>query len=191
VRTVVLIGPPGAGKSTVGPLLAASLGVSFVDVDEVGAAYYRAAGQPLESFVDKIDSEGFPSAHRWWQPARASAAAGLVLDHPGAVIAFGAGHSHFEDRSQIESARSAVADCTVVLLLPDIDQRRSLETLRARCLDSKGHDWNRDDHDYLANWVASEQNKFIADIVVYSGDLTPERYAEKIESAIRDWDRSA
>jgi hypothetical protein len=187
----VLIGPPAAGKSTVGPLVAASLGVSFVDVDEDGAAYYRAAGQPLESFVDKIATEGFASAHRWWQPARVSAAASLVLDHPGAVIAFGAGHSHFVDRTHFESIQFAVADCTVVLLLPDIDQRRSLKILRARCLDTKGHDWKRDDHDYLAEWVASEQNQFLADVVVYSGDTTPVRYAKKIESAIRDLGRSA
>ena len=36
---VVLIGPPGAGKSAVGPLLADRLGVPFRDTDaEVGAA---------------------------------------------------------------------------------------------------------------------------------------------------------
>lgn len=191
MRTVVLIGPPAAGKSTVGPLVAASLGVSFVDVDEVGAAYYRAFGQPLESFVDRIDSEGFSTAHRWWQPARVAAAAGLVLDHPGAVIAFGTGHSHFEDHSHFESIQLTVADCTVVLLLPDIDQSRSLQTLRSRCLETKGHDWNRDDHDYLAEWATSEQNQLLADMVVYSGDLTPERYAKKIESAIRDLERGA
>jgi hypothetical protein len=186
----VLIGPPAAGKSTVGPLLADSFGTTFVDVDEDAGTYYRVVGQPLKSFVDKIDSEGFASAHRWWQRARVAAAAGLVVDHPGAVIAFGAGHSHFEDHSHFESIRFAVSDCTVVLLLPDMDQSRSLKTLRARCLDTKGHDWNRDEHDYLAAWATSEQNQLLADLVVYSGDVTPERYAAQIESAIRELARS-
>ncbi|MEY2415069.1 MAG: Shikimate kinase [Ilumatobacteraceae bacterium] len=58
MRTVVLIGPPAAGKSTVGPILAAAFGTSFVDADEAGGEHYRAFGQPLESFMDKIDSEG-------------------------------------------------------------------------------------------------------------------------------------
>jgi hypothetical protein len=115
----------------------------------------------------------------------------LVRDHPGAVIAFGAGHSHFEDRSHFESIEMAVAECTVVLLLPDLDQNPSLATLRARCPDTKGHDWNRDDDDYLAEWVTSDQNQLLADVVVYSDDLTPERYAEKIELAIHDLARSA
>jgi Shikimate kinase len=185
VRTVVLIGPPAAGKSTVGPFLAASLGTNFVDVDEVGHPYYEASAQPLESFVAMIDREGYTSAHRWWQPARVAAGAGVVLDHPGAVIAFGAGHSHFEDVSSFDSIRRTLGGCTVVLMLPDADPTRSLDILRARCLATKGHDWTRDGHDYLSEWIASEQNRALADIVVYSGDLTPQRYADTIASGIR------
>ncbi|MDO5535012.1 MAG: shikimate kinase [Propionibacteriaceae bacterium] len=35
MRTIALIGAPGSGKSTVGPLLAQRLGLPFVDVDAV------------------------------------------------------------------------------------------------------------------------------------------------------------
>ena len=40
----ILIGPPGAGKSTVGPLLAARLGVPFTDADSV---IEETAGKPV------------------------------------------------------------------------------------------------------------------------------------------------
>jgi shikimate kinase len=47
---VVLVGPPGAGKSTVGRLLAARLGVGFRDTD---ADVVAAAGKPInEIFFD-------------------------------------------------------------------------------------------------------------------------------------------
>lgn len=47
---VVLIGPPSAGKSSVGALLAAELGVPFADTDDLVAA---AAGKPVgDIFVD-------------------------------------------------------------------------------------------------------------------------------------------
>lgn len=180
MRTVVLIGPPAAGKSTVGPLLAASVGASFVDVDEVGDSYYTASAQPLTSFEEKIECEGFVRAHRWWQPARVAAGLGVVRDHPGAIVAFGAGHSHFEDVSFFESIQSALAGCTVVLLLPDADTTRSLSILRVRCLGTKGHDWSLEGHDFLADWVASEQNHQLADFVAYSAYLTAEQYAEMI-----------
>jgi shikimate kinase len=48
--SVVLIGPPTAGKSSVGALLARELGVPFADTDDVVAA---AAGKPVgDIFVD-------------------------------------------------------------------------------------------------------------------------------------------
>jgi shikimate kinase len=47
---IVLIGPPSAGKSSVGTLLAAELGVPFADTDDLVAA---AAGKPVgDIFVD-------------------------------------------------------------------------------------------------------------------------------------------
>jgi shikimate kinase len=49
-RPVVLIGPPTAGKSSVGALLAAELGVPFADTDTLVA---EAAGKPVgDIFVD-------------------------------------------------------------------------------------------------------------------------------------------
>jgi shikimate kinase len=47
---VVLVGPPGAGKSTVGRQLAARLGLPFRDTD---ADVVRVAGKPIaEVFID-------------------------------------------------------------------------------------------------------------------------------------------
>ncbi|WP_375425102.1 shikimate kinase [uncultured Friedmanniella sp.] len=48
--TIVLVGAPGSGKSTVGPLLAARLGVAFVDVD--GVIEERAGRSIAEIFAD-------------------------------------------------------------------------------------------------------------------------------------------
>ena len=80
---VVLIGPPGAGKSAVGPLLADRLGVEFHDTDaEVGAA----AGKP----VSDIFIENGEDAFRELERAAATAALG-VLRNRGGVLALGSG----------------------------------------------------------------------------------------------------
>lgn len=76
-RLVLVMGVSGAGKSTVGSLLAARLGVDFADADDfhpaVNVAKMR-AGQPL------TDADRWPwlEAIGAWLDARAAAGAGGV-----------------------------------------------------------------------------------------------------------------
>jgi shikimate kinase len=82
----VLIGPPGAGKSAVGPLLAGRLGVEFRDTDAEVAA---AAGQPVgDIFVDQGEQ-----AFRELERAAAASALGQHsgLRAHGGVLALGSG----------------------------------------------------------------------------------------------------
>jgi shikimate kinase len=89
---VVLIGPPSAGKSSVGALLAAELGVPFADTDDLVAA---AAGKPVgDIFVD----DGEPvfreleraAVARVLESAGASEASG-ASSPGGGVLALGSG----------------------------------------------------------------------------------------------------
>jgi shikimate kinase len=83
---VVLIGPPGAGKSAVGPLLAGRLGVEFRDTDaDVGTA----AGKPVSDIFIENGEEAFRELER-------SAAARALDEHgplrtQGGVLALGSG----------------------------------------------------------------------------------------------------
>jgi shikimate kinase len=76
----VLIGPPGAGKTTVGRLVAALLGAEFLDTDDV---VEQMAGKPVS---DIFISDGEP-VFRGLE--RAAVATGLA-SHPG-VLALGGG----------------------------------------------------------------------------------------------------
>jgi shikimate kinase len=79
----VLIGPPGAGKSSVGALLAAELGVPFADTDDLVA---QAAGKPVgDIFVE----DGEPVFR---ELERLAVARGLEATDPaGGVLALGSG----------------------------------------------------------------------------------------------------
>lgn len=77
---LVLVGPPAAGKTTVGRLLAARLGVDFTDTDDLVVAR---AGKPVaDIFVDAGEA-----AFRELEAA--AVAAGLV--GTGGVLALGGG----------------------------------------------------------------------------------------------------
>jgi len=83
---VVLIGPPASGKSTVGTLLAAGLGLPFADTDELVA---KAAGKPVgDIFVE--DGEAAFREHERGAVARGldgfGAAGGVLALGSGAVL---------------------------------------------------------------------------------------------------------
>jgi shikimate kinase len=80
---VVLIGPPGAGKSAVGPLVAQRLGVGFRDTDaDVGAA----AGKPVGDIFVEDGEQAFRALER-------EAATRALRDERerGGVLALGSG----------------------------------------------------------------------------------------------------
>ena len=76
----ILIGPPGAGKTTVGALVAGLLGLDFVDNDKV---IEEAAGKAVSDIFVQDGEEAFRALER-------TAAARLIGGHPG-VLALGGG----------------------------------------------------------------------------------------------------
>jgi shikimate kinase len=76
----IMIGPPGAGKSTVGALLAGLLGLDFVDADTV---IEEMAGKPVSDIFIQDGEEAFRALER-------AIAARLIGSHAG-VLALGGG----------------------------------------------------------------------------------------------------
>jgi shikimate kinase len=76
----ILIGPPGAGKTTVGALVAGLLGLDFADADVVIA---EAAGKPVGDIFVEDGEEAFRALER-------AISARLIGGHPG-VLALGGG----------------------------------------------------------------------------------------------------
>ncbi len=80
MRNVYLIGFMGAGKSTVGRLLAERLGMGFLDTDELIAAR---AGLPIPEIFSRLGEERF----REWERE----VVGEICRRRGLVVALGGG----------------------------------------------------------------------------------------------------
>jgi shikimate kinase len=79
----VLIGPPGAGKSTVGPLLAALLGAEFAETD---AMVETTAGKPVSDIFITDGEPVFRDLERTAVAAALSQRSGIVALGGGAVM---------------------------------------------------------------------------------------------------------
>jgi len=167
--SIVLIGPPAAGKSAVGSLLGPLLGCDFVDADEVAGPFYAEVGWSVERLLGLSGESGYEAAHAAWEVALAHAVERLVDHHADAVIALGAGHTHVTSQLLFERVGAALRSVDgVVLLRPSPDLQTTIRVLRERCLTSKGRDWRVDGIDWLERWTTDGRDELLATTTIYN-----------------------
>jgi hypothetical protein len=179
----ILIGPIGAGKSTLGRLLAQRLGRPQVALDAVRFAYYAEIGYD-PALADRLGREaGLLALYRYWRPFEVHAVERAVAEHRDCVFDFGAGHSVYEDPALLGRAQRALAPFAhVVLLLPAPDPAESVRVLRER----RGHRpvvSGGVDFDEL--FVTHPSNCTLATHTIYTAGRTPEEACDELVRLVR------
>lgn len=164
---VVLVGPPGAGKTTVGELVAARLGVGFRDTDDDVEAV---AGMPIgEIFFDAGEAR-FRELERL--------AVSTALDESDGVLALGGG-AVVDVRT-----RTALTSHRVVFL--DVDMHDAVRRVGL----------SRDRPLLLANPRAQLKRLLdarrplyaeVADMTIGTGGRSPDEVADDVVAALDAW----
>jgi shikimate kinase len=162
---VYLVGMPGSGKSTVGPVLAERLGVPFVELD---AEIERAAGKPVRAIFDEDGEARF-------RELEASALIDVAARDPS-VVSCGGGVV-LEPANRVTLRATGVA---VFLAVP-------LEVLRTRVAPAEDRPLIRHEGD-LERLLREREplyREFAAHVVDGSGD--PRSVAASIEEQLSRW----
>lgn len=175
---VFLIGPMGAGKSTLGKLLAEHLGRPQVSLDEIRWDYYKEIGYDKAVQREIREREGFAGVYRYWKRFEAHAVVRAIQDHHGCVMDFGAGHSVQENAADFARIQTVLAPYpNVVLLLPSPDLDEAITLLRART------PFNIDGVPFTRYLVTHPAFRTLATQVVYTEGKTPAEVCAEIVGA--------
>jgi len=153
----------GSGKSTVGPALAAQLGVGFVDLD---SAIEASSGRTIPEWFETRGEPAFREAER------AELAGRLERTKAGVVIALGGG-AFAEPATRTLLAKRA---CTVWLDVP-------LEVIRSRIVADGGRPLYRDPADVARLFAARQAAYAEADIRI-DGEAGTDAVVSRILSAL-------
>jgi shikimate kinase len=176
ISDIILIGPIGTGKSTLGKLLSVALKIPQVSMDDERLEYYNEIGFDLDLGKRIKTEEGFFKLYKYWKPFEAYAVERMLADHKNCVIDLGAGHSVFEDDALFARVERAFRPYrNVVLILPSPDLDESVRILKAR-----GRENEHNGFDFVEHFVKHHSNHNLAKIVVYTKDKTPEQTRDEI-----------
>jgi adenylate kinase family enzyme len=183
--TIILMGPLGVGKSTVGHLLAEKLGLPQCSVDLVRWKYYDEIGfdKAVASKIAESD-QGIQGQLRYSEPFDAHAIERILADHDQGVIDFGASNSVYEDQYLLARVENILTPYpNVILLLPSSDLDESVEILNTRLtqmLKAKGEEISNELFDLNEYFIKHPSSHRLAKLVIYTKDKTPEEICNEI-----------
>lgn len=177
---IILIGPIGAGKSTVGKLLSERLKLPQCSMDEHRWAYYDEIGYNEERANEIRETEGFTGVYKYWKKFEIHAVERILQDHSSCVFDFGAGHSVYENETYLARAKAALHNFSfVILLLPSECPANSMRIINKRNGFEEG---SVDELNY--HFITHKSNTVLATHIVYTENQSVNDVVNEILSLI-------
>ena len=160
---IVLIGPMGAGKTTLSRALSEAVGVPYAPLDWVG--FHAMVRDGLDVRAYEAD-ETWADKHRRRMPHLIAAVEDAIRSFPEFLLDFGAGHAHFETEDEQARLRSVLGPLpNVFLVMPCADPAEAeaicLARDKARWAKA-GHEWDATRAPYHRAFVRSEAFREVA-----------------------------
>lgn len=180
---IVLIGPMGAGKTTLSRALSAAVGVPYAPLDWVG--FHTMVRDGLDVRAYEAD-ETWADKHRRRLPHLIAVAEDVIRSFPRFLLDFGAGHAHFETAEEQARLRAVLGPLpNVFLVMPcaDLDEAEANCVARDKARWAQaGHEWDATRAPFHRAFVRSESFRQVAKHTVFTeGRSVEDCVAEMLE----------
>ncbi|UKZ83842.1 hypothetical protein TrVFT333_011656 [Trichoderma virens FT-333] len=183
-ETIILIGPEGSGKSTVGRLLAKTLSKELYSLDRHRDELYAPYDYDKDLAAKIYEEKGLWPFYQHWKTFEYKAVTHILQnarqegdEFYGKILDFGAGHSVFEDPQELENVETLIQPYeNVILVIPCDDAEEVVKITEAR----RGHELGLNKH-----FVEHPSNKRLAKHIIYTKYKTAEECAERALQIIR------
>ncbi|MEX1071016.1 MAG: shikimate kinase [Anaerolineales bacterium] len=188
-KTIILIGPMCAGKSTVAELLAKKLAIPHYAVDDHRWDLYEQTDYSKEVAAQIMKSDqGTLGLLQYMKPFEVYAVERILAEQSNCVIDFGAGHSVHEDPQLFARVEKAMAPFdNVILLLPSEDVDQSVKILNERFEQLLQREVGEVDPKLLGlndHFTKHPSNFRLAKHIVYTDGKTAEETCDEIIEAV-------
>jgi shikimate kinase len=183
---IILVGPMGAGKSTIAALLAERLKLERAELDELRWEYFKEMDYDREA-ARKLHEQGdLFGLVAFMKPLEVQSIVRVVSEHQNCVIDFGASNSVFDDEALLTTVKNALAPIqNVILLMPSPDPDESMQILNAR-IPNEVPPENRAKFIELNEYFSRHSTNYtLAKITVYSKGQTAEQTCDEIMGMLK------
>jgi shikimate kinase len=183
--TIILIGPIGTGKTTIGRLLAHKLNLPLCSIDDVREEYYERVGYDKSLASEIASSEaGLRGLLRYAEPFDAQMVKQILADYQNSIIDFGGSNSVYSDELILAQVEKALAPYpNIILLLPSPDTAETAEILKSRLitmLTKAGKSYSDDLFELNDYFIKHPSNRQLAKKVIYTNGKRPEAICNEI-----------
>lgn len=137
MKSIILIGPMRAGKTTVSQLLADTLHIPNIRLDQIKAGYYAEMGYDVDHARELHSQGGLEKLLPYLKPFEAQLVERILTEYAeNHVIDFGAGHSVYEEADLFDRVQAALSAFeNVIYITPCADPEEAIRILHQRDLD--------------------------------------------------------
>ncbi|KAG4258923.1 hypothetical protein FPRO04_11012 [Fusarium proliferatum] len=182
--TIILIGPEGAGKTTIGKILSEKLNKEVFSLDRHRKELYAPFDYD-DAHADKIyEQDGVEALLKYWKYFEYRAVVDILQNalkpgdrFYGKILDFGAGHSIFENKEELDRVAELISPYKgVFLVVPCENVDEALRIMEER----RGHELS-----YNRHFMNHPSNKTLAKHIIYTKDfVTPNTLDKPIDDMV-------